>query len=422
MIAGISAANFVNTHPWNKTLAEVTLQELISLPATELAEMTNATEAQLKNLYDLLSPLAEGLTTMETEVPPSQSPFGLFGTGSDTTTASPLSSSKMHSTKSKKTFGIAGAEFRLKEAAKNLRLADPSPKLLLQPLETFWPKNAPASPFESSITIRGFLDLNCEALIKKRSMNSDKLEAILSALETATASAYAEKKSGVPSTPFGAPSTMSPFVQHSGDAQAFHIPAGSNTASTYALMLLAAPLIPSLHGFLAACEEEASALALWSCNSIETALAALPKKIRKEISAWASRTFGPFHTPKEFAAYPANKILVVTPYSAGLTEQQTIVVSRLVEIALYATGYTHPVVGGNLLAALWTTEAQALPKLVKACLSLKNKKEGAQLLRQALPFLTETEAQSIIGNQRGSAKKNKTRTNGTSRKTKKNRR
>jgi hypothetical protein len=419
MICGLSAANFVTSHPWNKTLAEVTLQELTSLPAAELIEMTSATEPQLKDLYESLAPLAEGATPFGTEEPPSISPFELFGQG--LASAAAAGTSKTSAIKSKRTFGIAEAEFKLKESAKNLRLSDPSAKLLLQPLETFWPKNAPASPFESSITLRGYLDLNHEALLKKRSMSAEKIDAILSALESAIQASFAEKKGGT-SSPFNPDQGRASFVQGSNEQQTFYIPSPSPDSSVYALMLLAAPSLPSLQGFLGACETSESALALWTQGCIETSLAGLPKKTKSEISSWALRTFGPFHTSKDFAAYPTNKILIVSPFGPGLTEQQTIIVSRLVEIALYASGFSHPIVGDTPLTNLWTTEPLALPKLVKACLSLNSKKEGGKLLRQALPFLNEEESQSIISYQGRGAQKKKTRPNRIKRNTKKSRR
>lgn len=73
----------------------------------------------------------------------------------------------------------------LEKAAQKLR-ASPRYELIQDvSLEEFWAHDLPSAPFEASLTLKQFVELPKDVLLKKRSMNDGKIEAILHAVQNA---------------------------------------------------------------------------------------------------------------------------------------------------------------------------------------------------------------------------------------------
>lgn len=87
--------------------------------------------------------------------------------------------------------GGAEAESRLIEALGRLRAAPAFSLIAARTLKEFWQKDWARAPFEETMTFRQLSEINVEALLKKRSFDGRKVQAVLGAIQNALA-AHAE--------------------------------------------------------------------------------------------------------------------------------------------------------------------------------------------------------------------------------------
>lgn len=86
-------------------------------------------------------------------------------------------------------FSSVQAAQLLEQAAQKLRSDPRFETIQHNPLQEFWAHDLPSAPFEASLTIKQFVEFPKDVLLKKRSMNDAKIDAMLHAIQNALSDA-----------------------------------------------------------------------------------------------------------------------------------------------------------------------------------------------------------------------------------------